>query len=269
MRSSICKIEGCANKPIARGWCNTHYRRFRRYGDPLKTVRKPVKEMSCTVENYQSNAYSTEMCRPHYEKNRLYGDTNYERVLVRDQACSIEGCENNIHARDLCNMHYSRLRTNGDPLALRQFNDPEEAFQARTEWQGDCLVWLGEVSKTGYGRLYAHGIRKLAHRYAWERAYGEIAEGMTVDHICHNTSCVNVDHLRLGTYGQNNSNMSGPIWSSSSGVRNVHKYEGRWRVNVMKDGKSNYFGVFDTVEEAAVVAKKARQEMFGDFAGRG
>src|SRR5699024_5057247 len=101
MRSSICKIEGCANKPIARGWCNTHYRRFRRYGDPLKTVRKPVKGMTCTVENCQSDAYSAEMCRPHYEKNRLYGDPNYERVLVRDQACSIEGCENNIHARDL------------------------------------------------------------------------------------------------------------------------------------------------------------------------
>lgn len=166
-------------------------------------------------------------------------------------------------------MHYSRNRINGDPLKLRQFNDPEEAFAARTEWQGDCLVWLGETTKTGYGRMYVHGVRQGAHRYAWERSNGKIPEGLTVDHTCYNPSCVNVQHLRLGTYGQNNSNMSGPIWSSSSGVRNVHKYEDKWRVNVMKDGKSNYFGVFDTIEEAAVVAEKARKDLFGDYAGRG
>ena len=31
---SLCKIEGCGKRPIGRGWCEAHYRRWRRHGDP-------------------------------------------------------------------------------------------------------------------------------------------------------------------------------------------------------------------------------------------
>jgi len=33
----ICIIEGCTKKLKAKGYCNKHYRRFLRYGDPLCT----------------------------------------------------------------------------------------------------------------------------------------------------------------------------------------------------------------------------------------
>lgn len=32
---TICSIEGCGNPHLARGWCERHYRRWRRHGDPL------------------------------------------------------------------------------------------------------------------------------------------------------------------------------------------------------------------------------------------
>jgi hypothetical protein len=31
---SLCKIDGCGKRPIGRGWCEAHYRRWRRHGDP-------------------------------------------------------------------------------------------------------------------------------------------------------------------------------------------------------------------------------------------
>ena len=33
--SRICKIEECRNPAATRGWCNSHYLRWRRHGDPL------------------------------------------------------------------------------------------------------------------------------------------------------------------------------------------------------------------------------------------
>lgn len=33
-----CKIEGCTSNVRARGWCNLHYRRWLRTGDPLKAA---------------------------------------------------------------------------------------------------------------------------------------------------------------------------------------------------------------------------------------
>lgn len=37
---STCAVDGCDNPTRARGWCETHYQRWRRHGDPL-TVVKP------------------------------------------------------------------------------------------------------------------------------------------------------------------------------------------------------------------------------------
>jgi len=30
----VCQIDGCDGKHVARGWCQTHYDRWRRHGDP-------------------------------------------------------------------------------------------------------------------------------------------------------------------------------------------------------------------------------------------
>ena len=33
-----CRVEGCDRPAIKRGWCNRHYQRWRRYGDPMQWV---------------------------------------------------------------------------------------------------------------------------------------------------------------------------------------------------------------------------------------
>lgn len=32
---ATCSIDGCRSNPLARGWCTSHYERWRRHGDPL------------------------------------------------------------------------------------------------------------------------------------------------------------------------------------------------------------------------------------------
>ena len=33
-----CKVDGCTGSSVGRGWCNIHYRRWQRTGDPLKVA---------------------------------------------------------------------------------------------------------------------------------------------------------------------------------------------------------------------------------------
>ena len=36
----VCVVESCDNLQNARGWCHTHYHRWRRHGDPMKLVNR-------------------------------------------------------------------------------------------------------------------------------------------------------------------------------------------------------------------------------------
>jgi hypothetical protein len=67
----------------------------------------------------------------------------------------------------------------------------------------DCESSPWPVYKDGYAQKRVDGATWLAHRWAWTRAHGPIPEGMCIDHICRNRACVNVDHLRVVTRGQN------------------------------------------------------------------
>lgn len=67
-----------------------------------------------------------------------------------------------------------------------------------------CHVWVGALQSSGYGSLTnGQGGTMLAHRKAWETSNGPIPAGLTIDHLCRNPRCVNVEHMELVTNGEN------------------------------------------------------------------
>jgi hypothetical protein len=79
----------------------------------------------------------------------------------------------------------------------RNFNGatpPEKRFWSGVEKTADCWLWLGQV-RNGYGRMRLNGKLISVHRFAYELLVGPIPDGLTLDHLCRNRSCVNPDHL--------------------------------------------------------------------------
>ncbi len=66
-----------------------------------------------------------------------------------------------------------------------------------------CIIFTGALNPKGYGQLRVGKTMQQAHRVAYVLKHGEIEGDLQVRHSCDNPSCVNVDHLILGTNQDN------------------------------------------------------------------
>lgn len=79
-----------------------------------------------------------------------------------------------------------------------------------------CIIWIGDSVK-GYGRSCYKGKKIMAHRLSYEINVSKIPEGLTIDHLCKNTYCINPMHLEAVTMKENT--MRGRSFSSINAMK--------------------------------------------------
>lgn len=66
-----------------------------------------------------------------------------------------------------------------------------------------CWQWIASKNQFGYAQIFAYRKRMRAHRVSYQLFRGQIAEGMTIDHLCRNKACVNPAHMEVVTAQEN------------------------------------------------------------------
>jgi hypothetical protein len=112
------------------------------------------------------------------------------------------------HGEEAGILFWSKVDKNGP------FPDPRTLAAG----MGRCWVWTASLSK-GYGQVSEHSAFNTTRAYRWsyEWCVGPIPEGLHVDHLCRNRSCVNPEHLEPVPQGENN-RRSGPFRRKKSQV---------------------------------------------------
>jgi hypothetical protein len=134
---------------------------------------------------------------------------------MSDRTCSVADCHRPAFCKTYCRAHYARHRLSGDVRAdvpLRHMptraerGDIAGRILARCEVTASgCIEWHGHRNLQGYGSICWDSTDWPVHRAMWTAVRGPIPtdDDWTIDHLCRNKSCVNVEHLEVVTRWEN------------------------------------------------------------------
>lgn len=169
-----CSVPDCRQRVRARGWCPTHYRRWKLYGDPETrlTTKNPSR---CAVPDCGSVSRRRSLCDQHYGRLLRHGDP----LVFRPDAtrcCAVDGCERPHYGKGWCRLHWERARKTGDPAATLPHFSPlaGRTGQQNPAWVGDEVTYEGL-----HGRLRRDLGRASERRCAH---CGRQAEGWAYNH---------------------------------------------------------------------------------------
>lgn len=118
-----------------------------------------------------------------------------------------------------------------------------------------CWIWEAAKDPNGYGRFWFEGQMRLAHRISYQIFVGIIPSNLDVLHDCNNPSCVNPEHLKLGTHQDNMTDLA------LAGTHSNQKINYPTAIRMRQNGQTfqqiaNYFGC----SKAAVYAGFKRHD---------
>jgi hypothetical protein len=90
-------------------------------------------------------------------------------------------------------------------------------FWGQVDKGDECWEWTGKRDPDGYGRFFVS-----VHRLAYQWLVGPIPDGLQIDHLCRNPSCVNPEHLEPVTPSENVRRSSSPAAINANKTECIH-----------------------------------------------
>jgi len=169
----ICSVEGCGKPSNIRGYCNKHYLRVVRHGDPHFCLRP--KNSICTVDGCGRPAVTRGLCDGHYGRWKKYRDPKPDLPLRE--------------------------------IAKRPPEGEAQRFvlEVAPKFTGDeCLIYPYGKSSRGYGAVDINGKKRSVHVVVCELVWGpRPGPRFEVAHNCGVRACCNPKHLRWATRSEN------------------------------------------------------------------
>lgn len=139
-----------------------------------------------------------------------------------------------------------------------------DRFWAQVDKSENCWLWTGYTQPQGYGQFSIKGQPILGHRFAYEREFGPLSDGVQVIHTCNSLACVRPSHLQAVTRKQKMERRTGANANSKSGVRGVtwDKRAKKWRGSVKHNKKTHTAGNFVEIKDAEAAVIALRNELF-------
>ena len=136
-----------------------------------------------------------------------------------------------------------------------------QRFSKHVAKDASCWNWTGHRTTKGYGQFNVGGVPDYAHRVSVRLDGRTIPDGMQVDHLCRNTSCVRPSHLDVVSHAENTRRRD-VRRTGRSGVPGITWHEGRqrWRVYIESGQSRRRIGEFRDLTDAIEAQEEARAD---------
>ncbi|MEW2301981.1 endonuclease VII domain-containing protein [Streptomyces sp. NPDC006655] len=132
-----CSVPTCNLPLYARGWCQSHYSRWKKTGDVQPDVPiagRQKRSGNCRVEGCERPIEARRLCVGHLRREDKFGDVQAHIPLKRpsDGSCSVPDCPRPHAGLGWCEYHYA---------PFRRYKLTPEAYAALLESQGGgCAI---------------------------------------------------------------------------------------------------------------------------------
>ena len=145
IKKSLCSVPDCGRPVFGHGFCNMHYKRWRKTGDPGEATPLLRPDRGCSVDGCPEPHAALGFCATHWRRFKDSGKaptTPIRRFGAEKPQCSLWFCDEPSSVKGYCSRHYGRLRSWGTNIPGMTWVRFEEMWE---EQEGRCAVCRTEL----------------------------------------------------------------------------------------------------------------------------